>query len=479
MNFVINFQTWLDSILLNIPTGNPILAGLYLFWHGGWVVALFIFLHAAVEIWLENRRELYSKSIKTVLLAIDVPKETEQSPQAVEHIFAALAATHSKGTIWQRWWHGKTPDYFSFEIISLGGYTQFLIFTPVSYRDLIEASIYAQYPDAEITEVEDYVNRIPLNFDTAAYDLWGTELQLTKKEVYPIKTYTEFEHALSQELKDPMAQFLEIMSRIKPDEDVWFQIIVSPVSDHWKEHAKKEVEKIIKQESHSGGIAKWFNYFFIQLPSKFILTVTETILAGVIEPGATTVTTLGEEHKTVRTMQQLTPGEKDIVTAIERKASKIGFKTKIRIIYWGRRETFLKGRGQAGIMGALQQYNLLNMNGFKTSKKLTTKAEYFLKESRINKKQRKILSHYIKRSNGKGHGAGFILNTEELATIYHFPVVKVKAPLVKKTESKKAEPPAGLPDYLPAKKTESEGAMTIVDRSIKGSPPVNLPTIEE
>lgn len=478
MEFLINFQASLDRIVLGIPSGNPIVVGSYLLANGGWVVVLFIFLHAAAQIWLENRRELYAKSIPNVLLAIDVPKETEQSPQAVEQIFAALAATYSRGTVWQRWWLGKTPDSFSFEIISLGGYTQFLIYTPVMYRDLIEASVYAQYPDAEVTEVEDYINRIPLNFDSEIYDLWGTELQLTKPEVYPIKTYLEFEHALSQELKDPMAQFLEIMSRIKPDEDVWFQIIVGPTTDSWKNKAKKEIEKIIKQEtSKSGGISRWLNYLFIQLPGKFIYTVTETVLAGIIEPGASTVTTLSPEKQAVRTVQQLTPGEKAVITAIDHKASKLGFQTKIRIIYWGQRETFLKGRGVAGVMGAIQQYNSLNMNGFKPSKKLTTKAEYFLKQSRINKKQRKILSHYVKRSSTRGHGGGFILNTEELATIYHFPVVKVKAPLVKKTETKKAEPPAGLPDYLPAKRSaETE---VVVDRSIKGSPPTNLPTIED
>jgi len=38
-----------------------------------------------------------------------------------------------------------------------------------------------------------------------------------------------------------------------------------------------------------------------------------------------------------------------------------------------------------------------------------------------------------------------ILNIEELATLYHFPVVSVIPPLIKKTGSKKAEPPFGLP----------------------------------
>ena len=480
MELLINIQAYLDEIFLNIPADNPTTAAVYLFWHGGWIIVVLAFMHAAAQVWLENRRTLYASTIPKILLAIDVPKETEQSPQAVEYIFTNLAATTLyRGTILQRWWYGRVPDFFSFEIVSLGGYTQFLVYTPEKYRDLIEASVYAQYPDAEVTEVEDYVGRIPLNFDTETYDLWGTELQLLKPEIYPIRTYIEFEHGLSQELKDPMAQFLEILSRIKPDEDVWFQIIVTPTNDSWKNRAKKEVEKIIKQQAPTGGtLSRWLSYFFIQVPGKFIYTITETVLAGIIEPSATAVTKLGAEKQVVRTAQHLTPGEKNIVTAIERKASKIGFKSKLRIIYWGRRETFLKGRGVAGVVGAIHQFTTLNINGFRPSRIMTTKAEYFLKQSRINRKQRRILSHYVKRSNGRGHGPGFILNTEELATLYHFPVMTVKAPLVKKTEVKKAEPPFSLPEYLPAKRTAATETIAMTP-SIKGAPPVNLPTVED
>jgi hypothetical protein len=477
MDIIANLQAFIDGIILVIPSSDPTSAGWYLLTHGGWVVVLIIFLQAALDIWLDNRQELYAASISYILLAIDVPKETEQSPRAVENIFSALAATFSRGNLIDRWWYGKLPPHFSFEIVSLGGYTQFLVYTPEQYRDLIEASIYAQYPDAEVTAVEDYVDRIPLNFDTEAYDLWGTELQLIKSEVYPIRTYTEFEHELSQELKDPMAGFLEVMSRIKPDEDVWYQIIVTPTNENLKTKAQKEIEKIIKQQESPGSLGRWFSYLFIQIPGKFIYTIAETVLAGVIEPQATSVTSLAPEKSTVRTIQQLTPGEKDMVTAIERKASKLGFKCKLRIIYWGRRDTFLKGRGVDGVIGAIQQFNTLNLNGFKTSQTLTTKADYFLKQSRINKKQRKILSHYIKRSNSQGHGKGYMLNTEELATLYHFPVMQVKAPLVKKAEAKKAEPPFGLPEYLPGKRVVEEPV--VAHRSVKGSPPVNLPTIEE
>jgi hypothetical protein len=40
----------------------------------------------------------------------------------------------------------------------------------------------------------------------------------------------------------------------------------------------------------------------------------------------------------------------------------------------------------------------------------------------------------------------FFLSTEELATLWHFPILmQVRAPQLQRTEAKKVEPPANLP----------------------------------
>jgi len=38
-----------------------------------------------------------------------------------------------------------------------------------------------------------------------------------------------------------------------------------------------------------------------------------------------------------------------------------------------------------------------------------------------------------------------VLNTEELATLYHLPGLAVRAPFLPRVESKKGQPPAPLP----------------------------------
>ena len=72
--------------------------------------------------------------------------------------------------------------HFSFELVSIDGYIQYLIRTPKRYRDLIESAIYAQYPDAEISEAVDYTENIPHQYPDDEYGAWGTELNLVKEQ---------------------------------------------------------------------------------------------------------------------------------------------------------------------------------------------------------------------------------------------------------------------------------------------------------
>ncbi len=460
-------EWWLFFDFSELVYLSPLEQQWWVFTHGGWVVVLLIGLPLCWIERLRRKRLDYLSNVKYVLLAVDVPKETEQSPKAVESIFTAIAGTYNKSNKYETYIQGEIQEPFSFEIVSLGGYIQFFIRTPDKFRDLVEAAVYAQYPDAEIVESEDYIDRIPNNFDTNEYDLWGTEFVLENKDIYPIRTYIDFEHAASEDFKDPMASILEILSRIKPDEDVWLQFLITPIDDSWKEAGLAEVKKLTEGQKPKKST----------LIQSFSSGLSETIrlMGHSLVPYAKEETEKKEEL-VVPTVIKLTPGQRNIVEAIERKISKIGFKTKFRMVYWGRRETFLRGRGVNAVVGSIKQFTALNLNGFRPSKLVTTKADYILVHQRITKKQRKILTAFKLRSPFMGAGDGRILNTEELATVYHFPVVTVKAPLVKKTDVKKAEPPFALPVYR-AVKPSTEESVSSSPAEDKGVPP-NLPFIE-
>lgn len=398
----------------------------------------------AKQMFLLWRQSVFESKIEYVLLAIDVPKENEQTPKAVEQFFDHLTGFDKTPTLQEKYIEGFLPARVSLELVSIGGYVQFLIRCPSKFRDLVEAALYAEYPDAEITEVEDYVNGIPKpdewvkNWpDKMDWNIWGAEIAFYRPNPYPIRTWMEFEHLLSRELKDPMANILEMLSRISPDEQVWLQWVIQTANrKKWPSEADKLVKKLIgetqaKSEGLIGGVAR-----------NVIQGVQESITASVIEP-----TTFAEDklkQGPPNKLLYMTPGQYSIVQAIERKASKAAFQVRSRLVYAGKKESFSKARGVSGVYGTLKQFNTANMNGFSPPSKSKTEAWYFLPKYRTRQRIRMLLAGYRSRSNWAGHKT-MIMNTEELASVWHFPAIQVKAQQIQKTTSKKSFAPAELP----------------------------------
>lgn len=301
---------------------------------------------------------------------------------------------------------------------------------------MVEASVYGQYPDAEITEIEDYVQSVPQRWPHPEYTFFGLEYKLHRHEVYPIRTYLEFEDKLAGEFRDPMAALLETMSKISVGEQVWIQFILTPIDDGWKDAGEKIVNKLISRKEK-----KKETIFDKILAIPFsILGIFSDFIFGAAEGGDKKA-----DDGPPSMMMHMSPGEKDVVAAIERKISKIGFRTKFRIMYIAKNEVYHKARGIGAVIGATKQFNTINLNRFSIQKKIWTIAYYGPVKWRVAQRQNKLMRAYRVRSDSRGAGPGFVLNIEELASLWHFPVILVKAPLVRKTEAKRAEPPFSLP----------------------------------
>ncbi len=383
----------------------------------------------------------HSLNRKFVFLAVDVPRDTEQTPLSMEAIFNQLAGAHGSQTWWEARWKGEFQEWFSFEIVSLEGYVQYIIRAPYALRDLVEASIYAQYPDAEISEVTDYTDDVPKQYPDEKWDMYGMEYLLHRPNAYPIKTYRDFEDKVRGELVDPMAALLEIMSKIGKGEQIWYQILAKPiVAEDWLAEAQQEIDKIVDRKSPEpkrGGILG----FLFNIP--FMITGLLDNLLGLELGGGG-----GDESKedSAPLLQRLTPGEQQLLEDMERKNGKLVYKCLMRIVYVGRKEVFNKARGVGPVVGAIKQFNDDSRNWFKPGKHSWTKANYTLKKARIYLRQNSFMEAYAGRSLSSAQASGgYVLNTEELATIYHFPMASVRAPLVKRTGAKKSEPPSTLP----------------------------------
>jgi len=426
--FSLDFDwSWLDN-LGQLPMYQIV-------WHflvnGGWALFAAVFIYGAWLNFIFWRQQIYGAKQSFIFLAIDIPKNNLQTPKAVENIFNALSGAHSPADWHEKVFLGEYQLGFSCEIVSIDGFIQFVIRTPKQFRNMVEAAIYSQYPEAEVTEVGDYAAEFNVNFPSDEYNLWGTDMVLTRDDFYPIRTYVEFQEELDKEFKDPMASILEVMNSIGPGEQIWMQLIVVPADIPWTTAGMKEVNKTLGIEEK---VKMRAIDYVIEAPLKALSFVGDQFFGSV---------PVDEKKKDKLNMMFLPPHEKTRVEAILAKIEKTCFKCKLRFLYIGKREVFKKGLGVAGMMGAIRQYSSYALNGFKPGKN-KTQAKIMLKQIRLAVKQNKILADYRGR-NGDTCNGKYLLNTAELATLFHFPYIEVKAPLIKKIESRRSFAPIGLP----------------------------------
>jgi hypothetical protein len=183
------------------------------------------------------------------------------------------------------------------------------------------------------------------------------------------------------------------------------------------------------------------------------------------------------------------------VDAITKKIQKIGFHSKIRVLYFGKKKQFRRHWRVVMLKGIFQQFTNQGLNEFSLDPHVTPDDEYFWLKWSYDRRLRHLLEAYKKRDFAMG-ATPFVLNTEELATLYHFPTIEIKAPMVKKTEARRAEPPVGLPIALddeefltrPVKQKEKqeleafnnqESPQPIIPQMPEELLPIHLPAIEE
>lgn len=385
------------------------------------------------------------RNIQWVLLEVKTPGDLEKSPKVTEQVFAGLHGILSPIKAREVFFQGKITKWFSMEIIGIGGDIHFYIRTPAEYRNLVEAQIFAQYPDAEITEAADYVNDVPEKLPDANYDLWGAEYKLAKEDAFPIRTYVEFEEAggLGEAKRvDPLASFSETLSNLKSGEQIWIQMILLPTGpetgDKWQDKGADMLDKLAgreKKEEKKLGIAG-------ALAGQLHNIITEA--------GGSKKEEKKEEKKEL--IPPRTPLEEEQMKGITRKIAKVGFRCGVRFVYVAHREVFNMGH-VAGVGGALKQFSSGNLNGFKSE--FTTSGKgwfrwffpsgkgFFSAEEAIEKKR---MLYEAARNRGLPLVPSSVLNTEELATLYHLPGLAVRTPFLPRVLSKKGQPPAFLPE---------------------------------
>ena len=429
------------STLFSVPPALvPIFQSIWAVWSEVWWFVVPIVLALMLwETWKLYLHIRFLKGIKWEVLEIKVPKNVLKTPKAMEQIFAAAHAPYSYGfRFYDKYWKGLGEYFFSFELVGRAGETHFYLRTPQQFRGMMESAIYGQYPDAEITEVDDYVEQMPHVLPNRDLDVAGFEEILGAPDPYPIRTYPMFEDSVEERRIDPIGAFVEALSKMKGDQQFWYQLIIVPTGEEFKEEGEKIIAKKLGLEDKEEKKGSLFPDLSLGV------SLGEALMGPFQHPGP--AKDKKEENK-VRTQRFIvSPLDKTRTEGIAEKIAKFGFEVTIRFLYLERRgET---RDGDKNIMlahGYIRQFNTQDMNALRPDSK-TTSASYAVrgafKKMRLRWRKRIIYERYRHLTHQEKKP---VLNIEELATIFHFPSTAVSTSELEKADSRKGTAPAGLP----------------------------------
>ncbi len=404
------------------------------------LVAVIALLSLIIKIQQVRRR----LTEKYVTVQVRVSKENETGPIVAEHIFATLHGIQGKFSIIDKL-KGYSTSHVSFEIASIDRVIKFYVAFPEALRNLVEGQIYAQYVDVEITDCKDYSFR-PANVENAV----GAEVEFSDPDVFPIKRYPQFEDKLTRVAVDPLAGITSSLVKFDNAEDqAWIQIVVRPLDDKWRIIFTKCVKILRKgvlgkvdtfQKAYARAFITrkvWPKIVFFPIYWMFWLQglfVTAGLKVRAADQG-------GGMMSDDDDIEELSSKSHDRETAMDAAMDKVVrllFEVNIRVVYLPKNKSVRKAQTKVReIVGSLKQFNLPHLNGF---------------EIRDFHNGKHVVDAYRMRKIDDG----FVMNNEELATVWHLPNMSVGTPTIFWVSSKKLEPPADLPG------TEVDGEKTTV-----------------
>ena len=357
-----------------------------------WMPTVTLLLYLTWRNYQKLEIQTIESSAESTLLILEIPKTNDKSELAAEQLFASLHGILRDASLIES---GVPQEHLSFEIATVNGQIMFYLCLPKTLRNFVEGQIYAQYPSVQIKTADyDY------SLNVRKPVVHTAEVDLKESEFLPIRTFNGFE-------VDPLAGITGTLAKLEDaDEELWIQILIRPIADSWHKDSEKWVKDNITDKKTKFALdAKWFL----------------TALGALAKPPEA-----GEKPD----KPELSEREKLQVSEAEKKAAKLGFKVKIRIVYAGSNEDHARLRMQS-IIGTFKQFNSTNLNGFQMS------------QSSFDPE--KITAYQARSFSDEG----FILNIEELASVYHLPHTNVETPNIVWASSKTAEPPSKLPIINP------------------------------
>ncbi len=349
-----------------------------------------------------------------IILKVQLPKVSKSSDQksdektlqqiqeeisVMETFFAAIGGLKpEKG--FKTWLFGRNDD-ISFEIVLLEGKIMFFISVPKYLRSFLEQQIHGQFPEAFIEEVLDYNIFSPQGVVVGGY------LVFRREYLFPIKTYKNLQ-------SDPLNAILNTFNKFDKDEGAAIQILARSAKKKWHNWGIQAVSKMHQGKTMKQAVAmtnpKLLNKLFWEIKDLFKSAKTN------------------EQAQQTEEIHKLSSMEEEAAKGIEEKASKAGLDVNIRIIVSSKTKAKAELRLN-DIINSFSQFNIYEYgNSF---------------QPKTGVKIKKVVYDFIHRKFDES--SLIVMNTEELASIYHFPLPSTVAPNIDWLSAKMAPAPLNIP----------------------------------
>ncbi|HUS25727.1 MAG TPA: hypothetical protein VMY99_00035 [Nevskiaceae bacterium] len=379
---------------------------------------LFLLLIAAVVtaplIYVQTQRRLreqknYERGLKMVPLLIHLPPpsdDTETNGRDVRDlvdeniskaqiIYNIIASTLQKGSF-------KTKIYgqrhFAFEIVGVKGFVYFYAAVPIAIVEVVKQAVVSAYPTARLEEVAEHNIFSPVGKMSGTV---GGELTLKESFAYPIATYQDLK-------RDAMQSLLNALSTLDKEDGAGIQILMRPAESSWRKAALAVASKKRKGEES-------------KKPSTQLLNLGKEVATAFIKPPEPKKDDKGGS-KDLSTLDQ------SILDAIEDKTRHPGYEVLIRVVV----SSNMSQRAQAilsNIVAAFSLFDAPGKNGFKYAP---------------TKDPEDFATSYILRLFPQFKNKT-VLNSVELATIFHFPDQKnIPTSQLERQGSKQADAPRNM-----------------------------------
>lgn len=470
-----------------------------------------------------NEKHLHS--LEYVMLEVRLPREINKSPQAFEYIANALIQGGGVAKPYNIKWLGALPAMSSLEIASLEGTIHFYIRTQKKFRSIVESNLYAQYPNIEVIEADDYTKKLRYEHNKQDVSLFGTGFTLAKTfaptneetgkewkkddgknyemraDFVPIKTYVDYglDKDPKEEYKnDPLIPMLEFFGSLGKDEYAWYQILIQDESPF---DNKKFDATYVNEKNHKHLTLKDLAKERIkQIRTSHYVVKGEKMIDEYGDPKEKKIGKDAEgkplmgpasyyETKAVgKKEMELTPEEKDEIETINKKISKPLARCLIRLVY------ISGGKFNGGNITTLMS-NMKPFAGANNFRPFSVSSPYDYPwqdtfKKRVPWRTEELFNDYVERAGFHPHSGVIdsknkiylfedvfffnfktsvrnffhimyetilhpfahpdtnnicVLNTEEIATLYHFPGETATVPTLPRIDSIKGKAPTNLP----------------------------------